>query len=174
MASQACMTRSMARLMARARSRSDRAGSKSSSSSAGKMLTKPMPFADGSLECADLACVRQEYFWAGQIDADVHGCCLTPVHQGPSVIAPWGGLRHPVLTPVCHEQRCAYLSNPQRSGFGKGTYRTPRLSPGAGLRCRQPAVIHAPLIPCGTTLSGPPIAGATQSGRQARRHAPAA
>ena len=26
---------------------------------------KPMPFADGSLECADLACVRQEYFWAG-------------------------------------------------------------------------------------------------------------
>ncbi len=37
---------------------------------------KPMPFADASLECADLACVRQEYFWAGQIDADVHGCCL--------------------------------------------------------------------------------------------------
>ena len=37
---------------------------------------KPMPFTDGSLECADLACVRQKYFWAGQIDADVHGCCL--------------------------------------------------------------------------------------------------
>jgi hypothetical protein len=64
----------MARLMARARWPSDEAGSILFVGR--ENADKPMPFADGSFECADLACVRQEYFWAGQIDADVHGCCL--------------------------------------------------------------------------------------------------